>query len=180
MSKIVLVTYATRFGSTQDVAEAISKTLDQKGFQVDCRPMADVDSLQQYEAILIGSSVNYANWLPNAIEFVKANQAMLNQRPVALFTVHIQNIGEDAESRKNRLAYLDEVRPYLNPVAEGYFAGRFNRHAAAELMPRWFARFIPTFDLRKWEKINTWAEHLPALFKQQVQTKGENHVTINA
>ena len=180
MSKIVLVTYATRFGSTQEVAETISKTLRQKGSQVDCLPMSEVHSLHHYDAVLIGSAVNYANWLPNAIEFVKTNQTILNQRPVALFTVHIQNIGEDAESRKKRLAYLDEVRPYLNPVAEGYFAGRFNRHAATELMPRWFARFIPTFDLRKWKKIDAWAEQLPPLFEQQARTKGENHVTINA
>ena len=60
--------------------------------------------------------------------------------------------------KKNRLAYLDAVRPLVKPVAEAFFAGRFDRRGAALLLPRLVARFVPTLDFRNWEKIRAWAE----------------------
>jgi len=85
---------------------------------------------------------------------------MLSHLPVALFCVHIRNLGDDEESRRNRLAYLDEVRSLLKPVEEGYFAGRFDRRGAALLLPSWAARFIPPMNFRSWKKIRAWAESI--------------------
>lgn len=168
MTDLILVTYATRFGSTEEVAEAIAQTLREGGHMVDCWSMAEVRSLEGYTAVVLGSAVNYGKWIPVAAEFVREHQDALGDVPVALFTVHIQNIADDAASRQNRFAYLNEVRPYVQPVCEGFFAGRFNRHAAVELIPRWLAFFVPTFDFRKWDKIRTWANSLPALLFEQV------------
>lgn len=167
MTLTILVTYATRFGSTEEVAQAIAETLRQDGHNVHCRLMANVHTFIGYHFVVLGSAVNYANWLPTAVDFVRDNQHDLNQLPAALFTVHIQNTGDDADSRQNRMAYLDDVRPYLQPISEGYFAGRFNRRAATELMPKWLAVLMPTIDLRKWQKIRTWAHALSALLPQQ-------------
>ena len=172
MTDSILVTYATRFGSTEEVAEAVAQTLRDSGYTVDCRSMAEVQSLDEYDAVVLGSAVNYTNWLPPAIDFVCEHQEALADVPVALFTVHIQNIADDEKSRRKRLAYLDEVRPYLQSVSEGFFAGRFNRHAAVELIPRWLALIVPTFDFRKWDKIRTWANSLPPLLMQQDQFTG--------
>ena len=172
MTDSILVTYATRFGSTEEVAEAVAKTLRDSGYTVDCRPTVEVQSLDEYDAVVLGSAVNYANWLPPAIDFVREHQDALVEVPVALFTVHIQNIGDDEQSRQKRLAYLDEVRPYVQAVSEGFFAGRFNRHAAVELIPRWLALIVPPFDFRKWDKISIWANSLPALLLQQDQFTG--------
>lgn len=167
MTLTILVTYATRFGSTEEVAEAIAATLRQDGHNVHCRPIADVHTFTGYHFVVLGSAVNYANWLPIAVDFVRDNQHDLNQLPVALFTVHIQNTGNDAGSKQNRLAYLDDVRPYLQPISEGYFAGKFNRSAATELIPKWLAFLMPAIDLRKWQKIRTWAHTLTPLHPQQ-------------
>jgi len=192
MSNSILVTYATRFGSTEEVAEAIAEALRERGQAVDCLTMDTVQGLSGYRAILIGSAVNYAAWLPAAVEFVQANREALKQTPVALFTVHIQNIADDPESRQRRQAYLDEVRPYVQPVSEGYFAGRFDRRGARELLPRWMAWLVPTFDYRKWEKIKAWAKSLQPLLDQvpvattaaakaakSIQMKGDDHVTVS-
>jgi menaquinone-dependent protoporphyrinogen oxidase len=163
MSISILVSYATRFGSTAEIADTIAETLRAKRHTIECRPMADISSLGAYQAILLGSAVNHANWLPGAVDFVKANRDALKLVPVALFTVHIQNTGADELSRRKRLAYLDEVRPYLQPVSEAYFAGRFDRRGAAELMPRWLARIVPKIDRRNWQNIRAWASSLPPL-----------------
>ena len=60
--------------------------------------MGDDGPLHGYVAAVIGSAVQYGRWLPEAIAFVQAHQEALNQVPVALFCVHIQNLGNDENS----------------------------------------------------------------------------------
>ena len=163
MTRSNLVTYASRFGSTEEVAEAIAKTLSDGGYNVDCRPMTDTDSFDGYQAVVLGSAVNYGSWIPEAHDFVRDHHEDLAHLPLALFTVNIRNIDNDPRSEQERLAYLDEIRPYLNPVLEGYFAGKFTRQSAYDLLPRWATCFVPPIDLRKWDKIRAWAESLPSL-----------------
>jgi menaquinone-dependent protoporphyrinogen oxidase len=178
MNQPVLVTYATRFGSTEEVAAAIAATLRDGGHPADLQPMESVRGLDEYAAVVMGSAVNYAYWLQPAFTFLRRHEEALQRLPVAAFSVHIQNISDDAQSRAARLAYLDEVRPFVQPLAEGYFAGRFNRHGAVVLLPGWIGRFVPTIDLRKWEQIRAWAAGLPAvLFPPEQQ--GVEHVTIS-
>jgi menaquinone-dependent protoporphyrinogen oxidase len=165
MNNRVLIAYATYAGSTVEVAAAIGETLGARGFSVDVKPIQDELQVDGYQAVLIGSAVHHGHWLPEAVDFVKANQVALQRVPVALFCVHIQNMGNDEMSRQRRLAYLNEVRPLLQPIAEGFFAGRFNRRGAALLLPAWLARFIPNIDLRNWKTICTWAASLSSLFR---------------
>ena len=165
MDQRVLVAYASAMGSTVDVAAEIGKTLAARGLSVDVRPIQSQPQLDGYQAVLIGSAVQSGQWLPEALDFVKQNQQALNCLPVALFCVHIRNLGDDEASRAGRLAYLDAVRRLLQPVAEGFFAGKFDRHGAALLLPGWFARFIPTMDLRNWKKIRSWAESIQPLLR---------------
>jgi menaquinone-dependent protoporphyrinogen oxidase len=163
MNNRILVTYATAMGSTVDVAAEIGKTLLDQGFSVDVKPIRESPHINGYQAVLIGSAVQHGNWLPEAVDFVKTNQQALNHVSTALFCVHIQNLGDDETSRQNRLAYLDAVRPLLQPVAEGFFAGKFDRRGAALLLPGWLARFVPPIDLRNWKMMRTWAENISPL-----------------
>ena len=158
MNNRVLVTYASHFGSTADVAATIGETLGSNGITVDVKPINENLQINGYQAVLIGSAVQHAKWLPEAVEFVKANRQELNQLPVALFSVHIQNIGGDETSRRKRLAYLDDVRPFVQPLSEGFFAGKFDRRGAALMIPGLIARIVPPLDFRKWKKIRAWAD----------------------
>jgi menaquinone-dependent protoporphyrinogen oxidase len=158
MNKRVLLAYASATGSTVEVSEAIAETLAGRGFCVTVRPVKENPKVSGYQAVLVGSAVQYGNWLPEAIEFVKSNQVALKQVPVALFCVHIRNTEDNEESRKNRLAYLDTVRSLVHPVAEAFFPGRFNRQGAAMLLPGLVARFVPTIDLRNWDKVQSWSQ----------------------
>jgi menaquinone-dependent protoporphyrinogen oxidase len=167
MHNRVLVTYASATGSTVDIAAAIGETLGASGVSVDVKPIQEKPQISGYQAVLIGSAVHHGNWLPEAVNFVKTNQQALNRVPVALFCVHIQNLGDDETSRQNRLAYLNAVRPLLQPVAEGFFAGRFDRRGAALLLPGLLARLVPTLDFRNWENVRAWADSLHPLLLQQ-------------
>lgn len=163
----ILVAYATATGSTVEVAAAMGETLSAHGISVDVKPIREGLQVEGYRAVMIGSAVQHGNWLPQAVDFVKKNQDALSNIPVALFCVHITNLGDDPASCQNRLTFLNRVRPLVAAVDEGYFAGRFNRRGAALMMPAFWARFIPTMDFRNWKKIRAWADNLyPLLIKQ--------------
>lgn len=168
MNNRILVTYASATGSTTEVAAAIGKTISDYGFTVDVKPMIDNPSLEDYTGVLIGSAVQHGNWLPEAVEFVKNNQQALSQHPVAIFTVHIQNLGKDQKSEQKRLAYLDDIRPFVHPFDSTFFAGRFNRRGAKLLLPRIVAFFIPPMDFRQWDEIRAWADAMATQFQRQV------------
>jgi len=166
MNKRILVAYASRMGSTVDVAGTIGEALGMNGYTVDVKPIDEGPQVEDYQSVLVGSAVQHGKWLPEAVDFVKANQNAINQVPAALFCVHIQNLGNDHTSRQNRRAYLDEVRPLVQPAAEGFFAGKFDRRGAALLMPGLLSRFVPTLDFRNWKKMSAWAESLQPLLVQ--------------
>lgn len=99
MDKQILVAYASGLGSTIDVADVIGKALSASGISVDIKPIQENLKIDGYQAVIIGSAVRYAEWLPEAVSFVHIHQDHLNSLPVALFCVHITNQGNDKKSR---------------------------------------------------------------------------------
>ena len=55
MSDKILVTYATRYGSTQEVAEKVAATLRESGLAVDVQPAKQVRTLDGYRAVVVGA-----------------------------------------------------------------------------------------------------------------------------
>lgn len=157
MNKRVLVTYASYAGATLEVAAKIGETLSEQGFAADVLPVEENPSVEDYQAILIGSAVHYGEWLPEAISFVENNQQTLSTLPVGVFCVHIRNTGDDETSLRERLAYLNSVRALINPAAEGFFPGRFDRRGAKLLMPDLLANFVPKIDMLDLETSSAWA-----------------------
>jgi len=98
------------------------------------------------------------NWLPEAVDFIKKNQAQLNTVPTALFSVHMLNSGDDAESKTNRLAYLNNVRPLINPVDEVFFTGKMDLKGLS-FVDRSVAKAVKAVDedRRDWDRIREWA-----------------------
>jgi menaquinone-dependent protoporphyrinogen oxidase len=126
MNHKILVTYASRTGSTAEIAGLIAKTLVGQGETVDILPVQDVTDLNPYAAVLLGSGVRFGQWLPEAQTFVEQQGEALKARPLALFTVHGLNLGDDETSRTQRQAYLAKVRRLLNPKSEVFFAGKID------------------------------------------------------
>jgi menaquinone-dependent protoporphyrinogen oxidase len=55
MPDSVLVAYATRSGSTREIAEVIAATLREHGLEVDLKPARDVRTLEGYRAVVLGA-----------------------------------------------------------------------------------------------------------------------------
>jgi menaquinone-dependent protoporphyrinogen oxidase len=88
----ILVAYASKSGSTIDVAQTIGKGLADKGATVDVLPVKAIKSIDGYRAIVIGSAIRMGQWLPEAVDFIKNHQARLSQISTAFFTVHMLHL----------------------------------------------------------------------------------------
>lgn len=82
----ILVTAATKYGSTAGTAERIADGLRQAGHEVTTRPPGEVDSLDGIGAVVLGSAVYAGTWLPEAREFAHRFEGDLVRRGVWLFS----------------------------------------------------------------------------------------------
>jgi len=163
MPERVLVGYASGTGTTAGVAEAIGRTLADRGFAVDVKPMREVSSLTGYDACVLGSAINGGSPLPEAVSWVESNASELAQMPVAAFCVHGMNGGTDEAQTRKRLAYLDKFRAVVKLKAEGFFLGKGPSREDTFFLARWaFKAFGGTAegDARDWGAIRGWAERL--------------------
>ncbi len=161
MNDRILITYATRAGSTAEIAAAIGANLSQRGLMVDVKPVKEKPDLGAYQAVILGSAIRMGSWLSETVDFVESNQAVLRQMPVALFTVHMLNTEDDETSRANRLAYLDAVRPLLNDPEEIYFQGKMD-FSRLSLLDRFISKMVKAVeaDNRDWDRIHSWVPEM--------------------
>jgi menaquinone-dependent protoporphyrinogen oxidase len=155
----VLLAYATRFGSTQEVAEAITASLRADELEVDLQPMQEVKSLDRYDAVVLGAAIYNAKWNAEAHKFLSLYQDALSQLPVAIFTLGPLS-PSDAAKRNSRRQLDSELAkyPWLKPVALEIFAGKYDPSKPGM---SFFDRFLPARDVRNWEAIRAWARALP-------------------
>src|SRR4051812_43141259 len=122
MSEAILVAYATRGGSTREVADAIAATLRKKELRVEVRPVEAVDSILPYSAVVLGAPIYYGHWEKEMLRFLGQHTVALISRPVAIFALGpLQN---DAEEMKAARIIIDKALvqfPWLTPVAGEVF-----------------------------------------------------------
>ncbi len=82
----VLVAYATKHGSTAEIANAIGARLHEVGLDADVRPARDVRDLAGFGAVVLGSAVYALRWQGEAVDFLKRHERELAGRPVWLFS----------------------------------------------------------------------------------------------
>ena len=169
MNNRILVTYASRAGSTAGVAEAIGQTLVEKGLQLDVLPMQDFKDLSPYQAVVAGSAIRGQKWLPEAMQFVNAHRSELERKPFAAFmvciTLSMTNAGQYLEGLKS---WMSPVRDLVPPVSEGYFAGALDFSKLPFSLNVLAMRLVVLTgmwkqgDHRDWNAIHAWAESLPS------------------
>lgn len=154
----VIVAYATRYGSTAEIAQAIGAELTQQGFEVEVLPAKQVKSLKGIQAVVLGSPFRVGQWLQDANWFLHQHEKALKSMPVAYFTVHIYDLDDDPLTIAKRIGMGQPMRKIAQPVAETYFAGKIDQ-SKMSWFDRWVTRqvHLPDQDLREWDKIRAWA-----------------------
>jgi menaquinone-dependent protoporphyrinogen oxidase len=158
-TKSILLAYATRFGSTQEVAETIAALLRESDLEVDIRPMQEVKKLDGYDAVVLGAAIYNARWHPEAHQFLSRHREALEQRPVVIFALGPLSTSEVAMQRsRHQLDKEIEKYPWLKPATVEVFIGKIDRSKMG-----FFDRITSpaTTDHMNWESIRLWAKELP-------------------
>ena len=161
----ILLAYASRFGSTQEVAETLTTALRAAGLEVDIQPMQEVKNLDNYDAVVLGAAIYNARWHPNAHQFLAQHQEALRQRSVVIFALGPLSTS-DAAMRRSRRQLDSELVKYswLKPVAVEMFVGKYD---PAKPGMGFFERLVPASDHRDWNAIRAWANALAAQLQRE-------------
>lgn len=179
MKHRILIAYASRTGTTAEVAEAIRRVLtpsppppDSEHWAegtctVDVLPMQAVKDLSPYDAVIAGSAIRGGRWLPEAVQFIRTHQSALRHKPFAMYTVCITlAMGNSEQYRSAVSGWTSPVRAIVPPLSEGLFAGMIDFNKLPFNWETWKLRatvamgIFPRGDRRDWNAVRLWAESL--------------------
>ena len=158
-----LIGYASRFGSTRDIAIRIAEVIRTRGHAVDVRSVGEISDLESYDAVVFGSGVYDGSWTTEATALMRQHAAVLAARPLWLFSV-----GSFGDRHpviggliKKEPREIGEFEQMLHPRDYRVFAGVLN----LDHWPAWGRLLFKAFgghdgDNRQWPDIEAWADHI--------------------
>jgi len=164
----ILIVYASKYGSTAQIAENIALRLKKAGFEPKVMNAGDVMNLDGYSAIILGSAVYAGNWLKDAADFLEKFKQELALRPVWLFSAGPTGKGDPVEQMKG-WRFPEALKPLadsIHPRDIAFFHGTLDIEKlrfAEKLIVR--ALKAPAGDFRDWEIINAWADRIAQTLK---------------
>ena len=165
----ILVTYASKYGATKEIAEKIGEELRQSGLQVDVVSVRGIRNLNPYKAIILGSAVYVGKWQNEALEFLQTHEKILAERPVWLFSS-----GPTGEGNAVALVEGSRLPAALQPIADriqprdvAVFHGFINPDKL-NFIEKWTIKSLvkkPFGDFRDWDAIASWATSIANTLK---------------
>lgn len=172
MSKKYLVTYASRYGSTAEIALRIGNILKTHGLEVDILPVAQATNLESFNGAILGSPIYSGEWAQDMIQFMNTQKAVLQPIPVAIFTTALRLRDTSEDMRQAVLGTLYPYRIQLKPIAIGLFAGALDYQKLSPIVHLQLkSKNLPEGDFRDWGQIEAWAHTLPDLFESAPNTR---------
>jgi menaquinone-dependent protoporphyrinogen oxidase len=156
----ILVAYATKHGSTVEVAEAIADALRAQGPEVDVAAAGDVRALDGYGAVVLGGALYMGRLHRDATGFLKRHRRALSGLPLAVFALGPKTLAEvDVAASRSQLDHALEAVAELVPVAVAIFGGVVDPGKLSFPFSR-----MPASDARDWDAIAAWGHEVAALF----------------
>ncbi len=124
----ILVTVASRHGATAEIGAAIAAVLRDCGHEVDEIAPADVEHLQPYDAVVLGSAVYTAHWMADARDLGERLADELASRPVWLFS---SGLATQPAASANSPHEINALKERIGAVGHRSFAGRLLRSELA-------------------------------------------------
>lgn len=150
----ILVAYATKSGSTREIAEVVAEQIRHASHEVTVLDAADVRSVEPYKAVVLGSALYAGRWRREAVKLLKQNEELLARKPVWLF--HSGPIGpEQVPQRAPRK--VREIAARIGAEEPVTFGGRLTSDTAAGFLAKRMARGGMAGDFRDWDEIRLWA-----------------------
>jgi menaquinone-dependent protoporphyrinogen oxidase len=152
----VLVAYATKLGSTREIADAIGAELHVAGHEADVLAVGDVRHLEGYHAVILGSALYAAHWQRDANRFVRRNADGLHAVRLWAFSSGPLDAALAAQDLP-MTANAAEITAGLPVLGHRTFGGRLA--ADAPIDPQVLATH-PIGDFRDWVRIRRWAREI--------------------
>lgn len=161
MTGPILVAYASRYGSTREVAESVAATLRERGLKPDVLPAADVRTLESYSGVVLGGGIYVGRWHRDARGFVRRFRHELEALPVAVF-----GLGPVDASAKGRADSERQLERTLEKLPVEPFTAQVFGGAVDPARLRFPFNRMPAADLRDWDEIRGWAALVADRFEQ--------------
>ncbi len=154
--KKVLVLYASKAGSTKEVAEFIGQEMTKSGAQVFVAEAEKNIDPSAYNAVIIGSPIYMGKWLSEARDYLKLHEKILKNKPTAIFFTCLSM--SDPAKKNEAEKYLAEEKKLINPILVGKFAGKMDS-SKLSFFYRMIAKIVGAKDgdFRDWSAIAQWS-----------------------
>ena len=151
----VLVSAASKYGATTEIAEAIARAFGERGLEASVIPPEEVGSVAEFDAVILWSGVYAGHWLKPAKELIERSGAELSSRPVWLFSSG--PIGDPPKPQEDPVdvaALMDATKARGHRV----FAGRLEKKRLSFGEKAIVVAFrAAEGDFRDWDEIGGWA-----------------------
>jgi menaquinone-dependent protoporphyrinogen oxidase len=151
----VLVSAASKHGATAGIAEAIAEGLREGGLDPVLLAPESVESIDGFDAVIIGSGVYAGQWLGPAKQLVQRHAEALKARPVWLFSSGPMGDPPKPEGDPTDVPPLVEL---IAPREHRVFSGQIDKgqlNFGEKLIVK--AVRAPEGDFRPWDEIRAWA-----------------------
>jgi len=167
MAGTILVGYATRYGSTREVAEAVAADLRERGETVEVRPLGEVYALDGYGPVVLGAPMYMGRLHGDMLEFLTWHRESLQEHPVAVFALGpLTDEPGEVEGCHAQLEKELAKHAWLHPVSVELFGGKYDpgrltfAHRLVAMLPGTPLHNRPASDARDWDAARAWATDL--------------------
>lgn len=155
----VLVAYASKRGSTAEIATAVAETLRDAGLEVDLRECGEADDVSPYDAVVLGSAVYMKRWRGDASHFLRKRSKQLAERPLWVFSSG--PVGDPDQPEKpewNEPPKIVKKVEKLGARDHVVFGGRLPADPHGPIEKAMVTGIPAEFrDRRDWDEIRSWA-----------------------
>ncbi len=152
----VLVAYATRMGSTREIASVIGQVLTDAGLEVDVQPCSRAQDANGYSAVIIGSALYLGRWDKTATGYLRRQAWALSELPTWLFQTGPCGDGDITAQVKTPRS-IKKLVDQIGLESPRTFGGKLDRTRATGPLSRWMATGEFGGDFRDWSQIRSWA-----------------------
>ena len=173
MSSNILIAYATTDGHTLEICHRLQGIAEDNSHKVTVHELQAGDGLDlsEFDRIVIGASIRYGKHKPEVKEFIDKNQAVLESKPSAFFSVNAvaRKPGKQtAETNPYVRKFLSKIS--WKPPIVGIFAGKID-YPTYGAFDRTMIRFIMwmgkgptdpegTFEFTDWESVDAFGKQI--------------------
>lgn len=173
----ILITYSSGYGTTREVAERIAHILASDGdFGVTVESVDNVSELDDFDAIIVGSSVRADRPLANVRDFFAQHNIELAQKHLAIFAVCLAANCSEGRDRVKRdyIAQITDKYPAIKPFSTEAFGGKIDFEQLNPVMQQLMKRVLAkigiesqgSVDTRDWDFIESWAVQVRDYLRQ--------------